>query len=76
MVANAGPALVIQAGTSTSTRLRNNELQSFNWIEVHKNNEVDLQVIAWDGDGFRGGSHARYTYDGENWHARPTLEPA
>jgi 3',5'-cyclic AMP phosphodiesterase CpdA len=76
MVENAGRALVIQAGTSTSVRLRNNELQSFNWIETHKNNEVDLQVVAWDGSGFRGGSHARYTYDGESWNARPVLEPA
>ncbi|HWT14122.1 MAG TPA: metallophosphoesterase [Allosphingosinicella sp.] len=73
MVENAGPALVIQAGTATSTRLRNNELQSFNWIEVHRNNEIDLQVIAWDGSGFRGGSHARYTFDGENWNSRPTV---
>jgi 3',5'-cyclic AMP phosphodiesterase CpdA len=71
MVENAGGALVIQAGTSTSVRLRNDELQSFNWIEVHKNNEVDLQVIAWDGDRFNGGSHARYTFDGESWHSRP-----
>ncbi|HEV2866200.1 MAG TPA: metallophosphoesterase [Allosphingosinicella sp.] len=74
MVENAGRALVIQAGTSTSTRLRNNELQSFNWIEVHNNNEIDLQVIAWDGSGFRGGSHARYTYDGENWNSRPVAD--
>ena len=33
MVERAGGALVIQAGTATSTRLRNNELQSFNWIQ-------------------------------------------
>ena len=71
MVENAGSALVIQAGTATSTRLRNSELQSFNWIEVHKNSEIDLQVIAWDGSGFRGGSHARYSFDGENWQSRP-----
>ncbi|HEV2867348.1 MAG TPA: metallophosphoesterase [Allosphingosinicella sp.] len=74
MVENAGRALVVQAGTATSTRLRNNELQSFNWIEVHNNNEIDLQVIAWDGSGFRGGSHARYTYDGESWNSRPLAD--
>lgn len=73
MVENAGGALVIQAGTATSTRLRNSELQSFNWIEAHKNNEIDLQVIAWDGDRFRGRSHARYTFDGETWHSRPAV---
>jgi len=71
MVENAGRALVIQAGTATSVRLRNNELQSFNWIETHKNSEVDLQVVAWDGARFRPGSHARYTYDGASWSARP-----
>jgi 3',5'-cyclic AMP phosphodiesterase CpdA len=76
MVENAGGALVVQAGTATSTRLRNNELQSFNWIEVHKNSEIDLQVIAWDGSGFRGRSHARYSFDGENWHSRPAVAEA
>ena len=76
MVENAGGALVIQAGTATSTRLRNNELQSFNRIEAHCNDEVDLQVIAWDGSGFRPGSHARYTFDGDNWNSRPGVEAA
>ena len=76
MVENAGGALVIQAGTATSTRLRNNELQSFNWIEAHRNSEIDLQVIAWDGSGFRPGSHARYTFDGESWHSRPVTAEA
>jgi 3',5'-cyclic AMP phosphodiesterase CpdA len=70
MVKNAGGALVIQAGTATSTRLRNSELQSFNWIHAHRNNDIELQVIAWDGTGFRRGSHVRYAYDGENWSSR------
>jgi 3',5'-cyclic AMP phosphodiesterase CpdA len=76
MVENAGSALVIQAGTATSTRLRNNELQSFNWIHAHKNNEIELQVIAWDGSRFRRGNHIRYTFDGENWNSRPIVEEA
>ncbi|MEA3064884.1 MAG: hypothetical protein QOJ27_1330 [Sphingomonadales bacterium] len=70
MVKNAGGALVVQAGTATSTRLRNNELQSFNWMHAHRNNDIELQVIAWDGTGFRRGSHVRYAYDGENWSSR------
>ncbi|HEX8261768.1 MAG TPA: metallophosphoesterase [Allosphingosinicella sp.] len=70
MVETAGGALVIQAGTATSTRLRNNELQSFNWIHAHRNNDIELQVIAWDGSGFRRGSHVRFAYDGENWSSR------
>jgi 3',5'-cyclic AMP phosphodiesterase CpdA len=76
MVENAGRALVIQAGTATSTRIRGNELQSFNWIETHKNNDVELQVVAWDGTGFRRRSRARYTYDGENWNGRPCVDEA
>lgn len=74
MVENAGSALVIQAGTATSTRLRNAELQSFNWIHTHRNNEIELQVIAWDGSGFRRGNPIRYTFDGENWGSRPVVE--
>ena len=60
MVKNAGRALVIQAGTATSTRLRNNELQSFNWIHAHRNNDIELQVIAWDGTASAARSHVRY----------------
>jgi hypothetical protein len=70
MVEKAGGALVIQAGTATSKRLRNNELQSFNWIHAHRNNDIELQVIAWDGNGFRRGSHVRYGHDGETWTSR------
>jgi hypothetical protein len=70
MVEKAGAALVIQAGTATSRRLRNNELQSFNWIHAHRNNDIELQVIAWDGSGFRRGSHVRYAYDGDDWSSR------
>ena len=69
MVENAGPALVIQAGTATSTRLRGDELQSFNWIEAEPD-RIDLKVFAWDGGGgFRPGPLAGYAYEGGNWHA-------
>lgn len=70
MVERAGGALVIQAGTATSTRLRNAEPQSFNWLHVHRNNEIELQVIVWDGAGFRRASHVDYRHDGEIWNAR------
>ena len=65
MVETAGGALVIQAGTATSVRLRNNELQSFNWIHAHRDNDIELQVIAWDGSGFRRRDHVRFAYDGD-----------
>jgi hypothetical protein len=67
MVETAGAVLVIQAGTATSTRLRNNELQSFNWIHARRFDEVELQVIAWDGSQFNRGSHERFTHDGNMW---------
>lgn len=70
MVETAGGALVIQAGTATSVRLRNEELQSFNWIHAHRNNDIELQVVAWDGSGFRRGNHVRFEYDGETWSSR------
>ena len=72
MVKNAGPALVIQAGTATSTRPRGGEAQSFNLIETHKNRIVDIAVIGWDGAAFRAGNRASYAFDGENWEARPS----
>jgi 3',5'-cyclic AMP phosphodiesterase CpdA len=70
MVERAGGALVIQAGTATSHRLRNDELQSFNWLHAHRNNDIELQVIAWDGAAFNRGSHVRFDYDGESWSSR------
>jgi 3',5'-cyclic AMP phosphodiesterase CpdA len=70
MVETAGGALVIQAGTATSVRLRNNELQSFNWIHAHRHEEIELQVIAWDGSGFRRGNHVCFDFNGEQWDSR------
>jgi 3',5'-cyclic AMP phosphodiesterase CpdA len=75
MVAHSGGALVIQAGTATSTRLRNNEPQSFNWLHVRRNNEMELQVIVWDGAAFRRASHVEYRHDGEAWAAREVVDP-
>jgi 3',5'-cyclic AMP phosphodiesterase CpdA len=73
MVETAGGALVIQAGTATSTRLRNDELQSFNWIHAHRHEDIELQVIAWDGSGFRRGNHVRFSFADEAWRSR-TIE--
>ncbi len=70
MVESAGSVLVVQAGTATSTRLRNNELQSFNWIHAHRNDAVELQVIAWDGERFQRGSHVQFLHDGDNWDSK------
>jgi 3',5'-cyclic AMP phosphodiesterase CpdA len=67
MVEKAGAALVIQAGTAASTRLRNDEPQSFNWIHANGSADLELQVIVWDGASFQRGDHIRYLLDGSNW---------
>ncbi len=71
MVDTAGSVLVVQAGTATSTRLRNDELQSFNWIHVRRHDAVELQVIAWNGCAFERGSHERFSHDGKTWSLQP-----
>jgi 3',5'-cyclic AMP phosphodiesterase CpdA len=76
MVERAGTALVIQAGTSTSTRLRNNEPQSFNWLHVERQDQVALQVIAWNGASFSDGSETRFHFDGKEWTAARTSDEA
>ena len=74
MVESAGAVLIMQAGTATSTRLRNSELQSFNWIHAYRNDEVELQVIAWNGTGFHRGSHERFTHDKGFWTSQTISE--
>lgn len=70
MVAEAGPTLVIQAGTATSTRLRNQEPQSFNWLHVGQGDRMELQVIVWNGEDFQRASHVGFSLEGEHWHSR------
>ena len=65
LVTDAGSALVIQAGTATSTRLRDEE-QSFNLIEVG-DGEVTIAVQAWDGSGYASRDAERFVRRGEHW---------
>ena len=58
LVTRAGSALVIQAGTATSTRLRDEE-QSFNIIEVAAD-DVTIAVQAWDGNAYASCDAQRY----------------
>ncbi|SEI73775.1 3',5'-cyclic AMP phosphodiesterase CpdA [Sphingobium sp. AP50] len=74
MVEHSGGALVIQAGTATSTRLRNAEPQSFNWLHVRRNNEMELQVIVWDGAAFRRASHVEYRHGEAGWASRDMVD--
>ena len=67
LVTDAGPALVIQAGTATSTRLHDEE-QSFNLIEVGKG-EVTVTVQTWVKHGFKPVDAERFVRRGAHWEA-------
>jgi 3',5'-cyclic AMP phosphodiesterase CpdA len=66
MVETAGAALVIQAGTATSTRLRGEELQSFNWLDLSPG-RVELTVQRWDGTALVPGRPTAFEFAGGNW---------
>ncbi len=65
LVTRAGPALVIQAGTATSVRLRDEE-QSFNRIDID-GEAVTVAVEAWAGDAFAPAASQRYEREGDHW---------
>ncbi|MDB5693753.1 MAG: metallophosphoesterase [Alphaproteobacteria bacterium] len=67
MVETAGPELVIQAGTATSTRVRGDETQSFNWIDIPAPERVELTVFGWTGTGFERGRAVPFAFDGRLW---------
>jgi 3',5'-cyclic AMP phosphodiesterase CpdA len=74
LVARAGSALVVQAGTATSTRVREQE-QSFNMIEVGEAS-VTITVNAWRDDEFQALDAQRYAWREGHWRLAPTEEPA
>jgi 3',5'-cyclic AMP phosphodiesterase CpdA len=74
LVTRAGAALVVQAGTATSTRVREQE-QSFNVIDV-ADAFVTITVNAWKSDGFAPLDAQRYAWAEGNWRLAPTPEPA
>lgn len=61
----AGRALVIQAGTATSTRVRE-EGQSFNRIVTAKA-RVEVTLQQWNGSGFVEGDTQRFERTGQHW---------
>lgn len=65
LVTRAGSALVVQAGTAISTRLRDEE-QSFNQIDI-AGDHVTLTVQSWAGDGFASADAQRFVRDGDHW---------
>ena len=65
LATRAGPALVIQAGTATSIRLRDEE-QSFNSIDI-AGDLVTLTVQSWNGKGFVSRDSQAYAREGDHW---------
>lgn len=65
LVTRAGGALVVQAGTATSTRVREQE-QSFNSIDV-VDGSVTIAVNAWQGEGFAAQDMRRYAWEAGHW---------
>ncbi|MFL6752958.1 MAG: metallophosphoesterase family protein [Sphingomicrobium sp.] len=74
LVTRAGGALVIQAGTATSTRVREQE-QSFNTIEI-ADACVTITVHAWSEDEFRPADAQRYEWHDGRWRILKAQEPA
>ncbi len=74
LVTRAGRALVVQAGTATSTRVREQE-QSFNCIDV-ADASVTITVNAWDGNRFVAQDAQRYAWAEGRWRIAPAPEPA
>ena len=74
LVTRAGGALVIQAGTATSTRVREQN-QSFNVIDID-DGHVTLTVECWGGDVFAPMDSRRYDYHDGAWRVLKAAEPA
>ncbi|HWJ59727.1 MAG TPA: metallophosphoesterase [Sphingomicrobium sp.] len=66
LVTRSGGALVIQAGTATSTRVREQE-QSFNTIDI-ADGLVTVTINAWTGDAFKAADAQPYKYQDGRWH--------
>ena len=74
LVTRAGGALVIQAGTATSTRVRE-QAQSFNVIDVVEG-DVTLTVECWSGKAFEPMDARRYENADGRWRVLKAGEPA
>lgn len=74
LVTRAGAALVIQAGTATSTRVREQE-QSFNTIDIERGC-VTVTVNAWKDDAFQPADVESYQWQDGRWRVMKAEEPA
>jgi 3',5'-cyclic AMP phosphodiesterase CpdA len=74
LVTRSGGVLVIQAGTATSTRVREQE-QSFNVIDLAER-RATISVHAWTGEGFTASDARAYEWRDGNWLLRKAAEPS
>ena len=74
LVTRAGGVLVVQAGTATSTRVREQE-QSFNTIDI-AGVSTTITVHAWNGDEFEANDARRYQWQDGRWRILKSMEPA
>jgi hypothetical protein len=75
LVTRAGSALVVQAGTATSIRLRDEE-QSFNRIEID-GDRVTVTIERWTGDAYAPADAQRFVREGDSWRiGKHIAEPA
>jgi 3',5'-cyclic AMP phosphodiesterase CpdA len=74
LVTRAGGVLVVQAGTATSTRVRQQE-QSFNTIDIEERSAA-ITVHSWNGDDFLAGDAQSYEGREGRWKLRKVAEPA
>lgn len=74
LVTRSGGVLVVQAGTATSTRVREQE-QSFNVIDIG-DGAATIAVNAWNGEQFRPGNPRRYKWHDGRWLVRQASEAA
>lgn len=65
LVTRAGPALVVQAGTATSTRVRDQD-ESFNKVDVDCP-VITVTVEAWNGSAFASQDAQRYEKQDDRW---------
>jgi 3',5'-cyclic AMP phosphodiesterase CpdA len=74
LVTRAGGVLVVQAGTATSTRVREQD-QSFNVIDL-SDGWVTVTVHGWAGSEFEATDASRYEWSDGKWLLRKAPEPA
>jgi 3',5'-cyclic AMP phosphodiesterase CpdA len=74
LVTRAVGALVIQAGTATSTRVRE-QSQSFNVIDI-ENGNVTLTVECWGETGFEPKDAEKFEYREGRWRILEAEQPA